>query len=176
MIFTKARPVGMTIAALAVLLVALAAPLLAQPTTARAAAPHKPHNQGLVEYAIILALVANPCTPTTSYKVPCSFRAQVTVYDDGSASGGAPLELPDRSIYMTFQKAKVTKIDGTPVAELSGSATVTDERGRTRSTSFRATVTSVSTERLRWYIVEDTRAFVPLAYDFMAAGTLRLKQ
>jgi hypothetical protein len=176
MIFTKLRPVGMTIAALAVLLAALAAPLLAQPSTARAAALQKPHNQGLVEYAIILAFVRNSCTNTTSYQVVCSFKAQVSANADGSASGEARLELPDRSIYMTFQKAKVTRIDGRPVAELSGYATVTDERGRTRSISVRATVTHISTERLRWYIVEEAPVFTPRSYDFIAAGEFRLKQ
>jgi len=177
MIFTKRRPLGMTIAVLTVLLAALAAPVLAPPTTTRAAAPLKPHTQGLVEYAIILSLVhvVDTCTDSAGKDIrPCTFGAQVTVYADGSARGGAKLRLVDRDIDMDFQKAKLTSVYGAPVAELSGNATVTDERGRTRSYTVRATVTRVGTDKLSGSVAGDDFATLQRsAYYLTAEGTFK---
>jgi hypothetical protein len=177
MTLAKRRPVGMRIATLAVLLAALAAPVLAQPAATHAAVLQKPHSQGLVEYAIILALVqvVDTCTDSAGKDVrPCTFEARIAVYADGSARGGARLRLPGRDIDMDFQKAKLTSVYGALLAELSGNATVTDQRGRTRSYKVRTTVARVGTDKLSGSVaLDDATGIQREAYAYMAGGTFK---
>jgi hypothetical protein len=176
-ILTKRRPLGMTIAALTVLLAALVAPLLAPAATSHAAAPQKPRSQGLVEFALIIALVqvVDTCTDSAGKDIrPCTFGAKITVYSDGSARGGATLRRVGRDIAMDFQKAKLSGIFTAPTAELSGDATVTDERGRTRSYKVRATVTRVGADKLSGSVALDDGIGVQReAYAYMAGGTFK---
>jgi len=177
MSFSKRRSLGMTFTALVVVLVALTSSVLSPLMTARAASPQAPRSQGLVEYAIILANaeLADSCTDIAGKDIrPCTVEAKITVYSDGSVRGGATLRNPDRSIVMSFQKAKLTSVYGAPVAELSGNATVTDERGRTRSYTVRATVTRVGTDKLSGSVaVDDFATLQRSAYYLTAEGTFK---
>jgi hypothetical protein len=182
MIVTKRRRLGMTIATLAVLLAALAAPMLAHPATARAAVSQKPLRQGLVEYAliIVLATAVDRCTDGAGKDVrPCTLEAQVSMYADGLARGRMKLVVPHREIAMVFEKAKLTTVYGTLTAVLSGAATVTDERGRTLSYRVRATVTRVDTTKLSGSVAlgalqPGDLVFFPDTYSFMAEGTFKI--